>query len=243
MHCSRVLNCTLTSYSPQRASCLSQQMLHEQLVSILLLHPSEHDATPWFLQPQLKGCSAYLAVHFLRDSSVPLSPARSECITTNKPNSFHRSAPQHRQGNSLSIHTMNTHTTPSLMLKLMMSNNVVSNWGYFGEQLILQSCNAWIFLLAWIVSLRDQLMSFSSQLVIWELNTQYTKDAIRGQLQKPQEEFCGSGKDRNLFSAQEALPCLAFPLLACTSRCCPTFFTTQPWWVSSPSRSKQAHSS
>lgn len=61
-----------------------------------------------------------------------------------------------------------THTT-SLTLKLM-SNNKISIWRYFEEQLILQSCNAWIFLLARIVSLRDQLMSFSSQLVISELN-------------------------------------------------------------------------
>lgn len=111
-HCSRVLNCTLTSYSPQGASCLSQQMLHEQLVSILLLHPSEHDVTPWFLQPGLQGCSAHPSVHFLRDSSVPHSPARSECITTNKATSFHRYAPQHRDCKSLNIHTMNTHILP-----------------------------------------------------------------------------------------------------------------------------------
>lgn len=111
--------------------------------------------------------------------------------------------PQHRPCKSLNIHKMNTHTS-SLMLKLMMSHNMVSVWRYFGEQLILQSCNAWIFLLACVVSLRDQLMSFSSQLVLPELHTQYTKDAIRGQVQKPQEEFCGSGKDRNLFSAQES---------------------------------------
>lgn len=85
MHCSRVLNCSLTSYSPQRASCLSQQMLHEQLVGILLLHPSEHDATPWFLQPGLKGRAAHITVHFLRDQNA--SQLINQLLFTDMPHS------------------------------------------------------------------------------------------------------------------------------------------------------------
>lgn len=85
-------------------------MLHEQLVGILLLHPSEHDATPWFLQPGLKGCSAHPAVHFLRDQNA------SQLPFTDMPPAQALQQPQYPH---------NEHTS-SLMLKLIMSNNMVS---------------------------------------------------------------------------------------------------------------------
>lgn len=104
----------------------------------------------------------------------------------------------------------NEHTS-SLMLKLIMSNNMVSIWRCFGEQLIPQSCNAWIFLLACVVSLGDQLMSFSSQLVISELNTQHTqmqledssKNLKRSFVEVARTETCS--QHRSLFPASHSL--------------------------------------
>lgn len=55
------------------------------------------------------------------------------------------------------------------------------------------------------------------QLVILKLDAQYTKDALRQQLQKPHEEFCGRSKGRSWFSGEEAFPAS-----------CPLFQHAQP---------------